>query len=160
MKAAITACAKNGAKAICIQGEQIDRQFRAGRLDVVRGWLEHIKSFGLPAGMASHKPHTHLLAERKKLPADFYHQCFFQPDNYSKKLRDLAVATIRKLDKPVVGYKILGAGRLRPEEAFAFAFKHLRRKDGICVGVFPKNKPGQIAQNAALTRTLSRDRKA
>ena len=155
MKAAITACAKNGAKAVCIQGERIDQQFRAGRIDVVRGWLEHIKGLHLPAGIASHKPHTHLLAEEKKLPADFYHQCFFQPENYSTKLRDLAVATVRKLAKPVVGYKVLAAGRLPAAEALAFAFKHIRRKDGICVGVFPPQKADQIAENAALVRRLT-----
>lgn len=156
MKDAITACAKNGAKAICIQGERVDEQFQAGKFDVVRDWLEHIKGFGLPAGIAAHQPHTHLVAEEKKLPTDFYHQCLYQPENYSKECRDAAIATIEKLDKPVVAYKVLAAGRLQPEEAFPHVFKHLRSKDGICVGVFPKDDPGQVAENAGLTRTLSR----
>ena len=155
MKAAITACAKNGGKAICIQGARVDRQVAAGRFDVLRDWLDHVHSFGLPAGLAAHNPRAHLLAEEKKLPADFYHQCFYQPEDYSKKLRDLAVATIRKLDKPVVGYKILAAGRLPAPEGFSFAFKHLRRKDGVCVGIFPKDDPDQITEDATLTRKLT-----
>lgn len=156
MKDAITACAKNGAKAICIQGERVDEQFRAGGFDVVRDWLEHIKSFGLPAGIATHKPHTHLVAEEKNLPTDFYHQCLYQPEDYSKKCRDLAIATIERLDKPVVAYKVLAAGRLDPKEAFPHVFKHLESKDGICVGVFPKDDPDQAEENAALTYRLSR----
>jgi len=155
MKQHITAAAKNGAKAICIQGEKVDAQFRAGKWDVLRGWLDHIHSFHLPAGMASHRPDVHLAAEEKGLPTDFYHQCFFQPENYSKEVRDLAIAAIKKLDKPVMGYKVLAAGRIPAKESFAFAFKHLRRKDGICVGMLPKDDPDQVAENAGLVRKTS-----
>ena len=155
MKSHITTAAKNGAKAICIQGVQIDGQVGAGRWDVIRGWLEHIHSFDLPAGMATHQPFTHPMAEEKKLPTDFYHQCFFQPENYSLDCRQKAIETIRKLDKPVVGYKVLAAGRIAPAEGFAFALKHLRPKDGMCVGVFPKDDPDQLAENSTLVRKLT-----
>ena len=155
MKEHITACAKNGGKAICVQGCCVDSAFSKRRYDLVRQWLELIHRLGLPAGIATHQPTTHLLAEKKKLPTDFYHQCLYQPENYSPTCRDQALATIRKLDKPVVVYKALAAGRLAPKEAFPYVLKHLRRKDGICVGVFPQEDTDQIAENAALMRTLS-----
>ena len=155
MKEHITACAKNGGKAICIQGECVDRAFAQRKYDLVRQWLELIKSFDLPAGIATHKPTTHLVAEEKNLPADFYHQCIYQPENYSKECRDTALDTIKKLDKPVVAYKVLAAGRLSPEVAFPYVFKHLKPKDGICVGVFTKNNPNEILENSTLTRKLS-----
>jgi hypothetical protein len=160
MKDAITACAKNGGKAVCIQGEAVDRQFREGKHDVVRGWLEHIRSFGLPAGIASHRPETHLVAEEKKFPTDFYHQCMFQPEDYGEQHRENALATIRKLEKTVVAYKVLAAGRLPAKETFTYMFKHLRPKDGICVGVFPKDDPDQVATNATLVREISAKRDA
>ncbi len=155
MKSAITACANNGGKAICIQGERIDQQVQAARWDVVRDWLEHIKSYGLPAGMATHRPETHLMAEERGMPADFYHQCLYQPENYSQECLELALATIRKLDKPVVAYKVLAAGRVLPETAFARLFPNLKPKDGLCVGVFPEDKPDQLAENASLVQRLS-----
>jgi len=155
MKSAITACAKNGGRAICIQGERIDQQVQAGRWDVVRDWLEHIKSYGLPAGMATHRPQTHLMAEERGMPTDFYHQCVYQPENYSQKCLELALATIRKLNKPVVAYKVLAAGRIRPETAFTRLFAHLKPKDGLCVGVFPRDNAGQVAENASLAQRLS-----
>jgi hypothetical protein len=155
MKDAITACAHNGGKAVCIQGERIDAEMRAGRFDVVRGWLEHIKSFGLPAGMASHRPETHLVAEEKGFPTDFYHQCLYQPENYGEDLREKALATIAKLPKPVVAYKVLAAGRVAPAEAFPYVLARLRPKDGLCVGVFPKDKPDQVAENTGLVRKLT-----
>jgi len=155
MKEHITLAAENGAKAICIQGLRIDVQIRAGRFDVVRDWLEYVKSYDLPAGMATHRPETHLLAEEKKLPTDFYHQCFYQPENYSDEVREQAITTIKQLEKPVVGYKVLAAGRLSAEEGFGYAFKHLRRKDGVCVGLYPPQKPDQITEDAGLARKLT-----
>lgn len=155
MKEHITACAKNGGTAVCVQGACVDRAFSQGRYDVVRGWLEHVKGLGLPAGIATHRPDTHPLAEKKKLPTDFYHQCVYQPDNYSRQCWDRAVATIKQLDKPVVAYKTLAAGRVAPAKAFPALLKHLQRKDGLCVGVFPKTDTDQIEENVALTQKLS-----
>ena len=155
MKDHITACAKNGGTAIGIQGACIDRAFREKRHDLVREWLDVIKGLGLPAGIATHQPTTHLIAEEKKLPADYYHQCLYQPENYSPKCRDLALATVRKLDKPVVAYKVLAAGRLPARAAFTHLLKQLAPKDGLCVGMLPLNAPDQIAENAALVRQLS-----
>ncbi|MFP4057874.1 MAG: twin-arginine translocation signal domain-containing protein [Candidatus Brocadiia bacterium] len=155
MEAHIDACARNGGKAICIQGVRIDQQFRKGRYEVVRGWLERVKSHGLPAGMATHRPQTHLTAEEKGLPTDFYHQCLYQPENYAPRCRQQALATVAKLAKPVVAYKVLAAGRLDPAKALPHVFARLRRKDGICVGVFPKDDPDQVAQDAGLVRQLT-----
>ena len=152
MEKEITAAAENGAKAVCIQGCQIDDQVGRGRFDVIRGWLELVKSHGLPAGMATHRADTHLTAEEKRLPTDFYHQTLYRPDNYVKEGLEQSLATIEKLAKPVVGYKALGAGRILPKDAFPYLFKRLKRKDGICVGMFPKNDPDQIAENASLAR--------
>jgi hypothetical protein len=155
MKPAITACFRNGGRAVCIQGERIDAQVRQGRWDVVRGWVEHIKSLGMPAGIASHLPTTHLMAEERGIPTDFYHQCVYQPENYSRDCWDLAMETIRRLDKPVVAYKVLAAGRVEPAQAFPELWRNLKPKDGLCVGIFPKDKPEQVAEDTSLVRRLS-----
>ena len=154
----ITACATNGGKAICIQGACVDKAFSQKKFDLVRKWLDLIHSFGLPAGIASHKPQTHLIAEEKKLPTDFYHQCVYQPDNYKPECLKQAIATIRQLDKPVVAYKVLAAGRLAPKKAFAELLKQIKPKDGLCVGVFPKKNSGEIVENTTLIRQLSQRR--
>jgi len=151
----ITACAKNGGKAICIQGICVDKAFSQKKFDLVRKWLDLIHSFGLPAGLATHKPHTHLLAEEKKLPTDFYHQCVYQPENYDPKCLKQALATIKQLDKPVVAYKVLAAGRLEPKKAFTELLKQIKPKDGLCVGVFPKKNTKEIVENSQLISKLS-----
>jgi len=156
MKDHITACAKNGGKAVCMQGECTGRAIRAGQFDLVKGWLDHAKGLGLPAGLASHRPEEILAAEKQGLPAQWYHLTVGIPDSYHQKDRDKALETIHRLDKPVVAFKTLGAGRFPPRDAFRYLFKRLRRKDGLCVGVLPR-KRDEIAENAALVAKLTQD---
>jgi hypothetical protein len=155
MEREIKIAIKNGAKAIAIQGIRIDDQVNSGKWDVVRGWLELIKSQGLPAGMATHRVTTHLEAEDRGLPADFYHQCLYRPDNYVPEGLKESLGTIEKLPKPVVAYKVLAAGRVSPKERLPYVFKRLKPKDGVCLGVFPK-KRDEIAENSSLTLKLTR----
>jgi hypothetical protein len=154
MEKEILTAVKNGAKAVCIQGCQIDAQVGAGKWDMVRGWLELIKSHGLPAGMATHGAKTHIEAEEKGMPTDFYHQTMYRPDDYVRQGLEESLATIEKLEKPVVAYKVLGAGRILPRDTLPEVLKRLRRKDGICIGMFPKDKD-QIAEDCALVRELT-----
>ena len=149
MEKEILTAVKNGAEAVCIQGMRIDDQVNAGKWETIRGWLELIRSHGLPAGMATHGAKTHLVAEEKGLPADFYHQTMYRPDDYVRPGFDESLATIEKLEKPVVAYKVLGAGRILPKDALPEVLRRLRRKDGICIGMFPRDKD-QLAEDAAL----------
>jgi hypothetical protein len=155
MKEEITTAAKGGAKAAFVQGHRVEEQFEQGKMDVLRGWMEHIKSLGMAAGMASHRPDIHPESEKLNMPTDFYFQCFFRvdkhPECYDLECRDKACETIRSITKkPVIAYKILGAARLQPEEAFTFAFRHLAAKDGVCVGIYNQNKPGMLAEDVGL----------
>ena len=154
MEKEIAIAVRHGAKAVCIQGCQIDAQVGAGKWDVVRGWLELIKSHGLPAGMATHGAKTHLIAEEKGMPTDFYHQTMYRPDDYIRSGFDEFMAAIEKLRKPVVAYKVLGAGRILPRDTLPEIVKRLKRKDGLCIGMFPRDKD-QIAENCALVRELT-----
>jgi len=79
---------------------------------------------------------------------------------------------IQKLKKPAIAYKILAAGRLvlRSEgklrllrrvalparEGFAYALGRIAAKDGICVGVFPKDRPNQVREDCELAMELSK----
>ena len=154
MEKEILIAVKNGAKAVCIQGIRIDDQVGAGKWDVVRGWLELIKSHGLPAGMATHGAKTHLAAEEKGMPTDFYHQTMYRPDDYIRKGLEESLATIEKLEKPVVAYKVLGAGRIPPKDTLPEVLKRLKRKDGLCIGMFPRDGD-QIGEDCALIRELT-----
>jgi hypothetical protein len=152
MEKEVETAIRNGSTAVCIQGIRVDEQVKKGNWDVLRGWLELIKSHGLPAGIATHRATTHLEAEDNGLPTDFYHQTMYRPDNYIKEGLAESLAVIEKLDKPVVGYKVLGAGRIAPAKTLPYVFSRLKQKDGICVGVFPKKNPNEIRENVAVTK--------
>jgi hypothetical protein len=157
MEKEIMTAIKNGSTAVCIQGCNIDDEVHKGHWDVVRGWLELVKSHGLPAGMATHRATTHLEAEEKDLPTDFYHQTMYRPDNYVRAGLEESLNAIAKLKKPVVGYKVLGAGRVRPSDTLPYVFRRLKPKDGICVGVFPAKNTREIAENVALTKKCTKE---
>jgi len=119
---------------------------------------ERIKEAGLPAGAAAHWPEIHPELERRRFPTDFYYQCFYnvsKGEDYTAAEREKAVATIKRLEKPVIAYKILAAGRLPASEGFEFAFNHIARKDGVCVGIYAQKAIDQIRQNATYTETLT-----
>jgi len=155
MKENMTEAVKKGAAAISVQGVAIDRLVRAGKWDTVREWIEHIKSLGVPAGMASHYPDTHLEAERRKIPTDFYCQCLYTPEDYSPDRREAALKTISQIEKPVIAYKVLAAGRLTPDEALNYVIPKLKPKDGLCVGIFSKHDRDQIREDTTLIGMLS-----
>jgi len=149
-----------GAAAVFIQGARVEEQFGKGNFDVLRGWIEHIKDAGLPAGAAAHWPEVHPEIERRGFPTDFYYQCMYnasKTSDYSAAERERAAATIARLKKPVIAYKILAAGRLSAAEGFEYAFNHLERKDGVCVGIYAENAIDQIRQNATYTEMLTKD---
>jgi hypothetical protein len=142
--------AQNGAKAIYVQGNQVERRFNRGEGELIQRWIERIKKCGVAAGLASHRPHVLPECERRGYGADFYFQCCYIPDSFKPAERDQAMATLKQLLKPVVAYKVMAAARNKPDEAFVFVFGHLRTGDGVCVGVFPKDKAGILAENVAL----------
>jgi hypothetical protein len=158
MRKAIAAAGRGGAAAAFVQGARADDQFDRRHFDVLTGWLELIRSFGIPAGLASHWSRTHAEYERRALPADFFFQCFYNPggnQNYDPTDRDANANAAAGIARPVIGYKILAAGRLTAREGFEFAFRHLRAKDGVCVGFYPPENPAMLAEAAELTVELS-----
>jgi hypothetical protein len=148
----ITACARNGGRAVCIQGLNVDEAMEKKDFEKLKRWIGMIKDYGLPAGLASHNPDNILKAEEVGLPAEFYHLTLGVPDTFESAARDRTLETVRQIEKPMVVYKVFGAGRFEPESAFPYVFKAIRRKDGLCIGV---DNPAQIVQNAEFIRTLS-----
>ena len=63
------------------------------------------------------------------------------------------LATIRSVSKPVLAFKVLGAGRLSDTQesvksAFLDAYTNIKPGDGVIVGLFPK-RFDQVAMDLA-----------
>ena len=77
---------------------------------------------------------------------------------YLEGIPDLMCPVIRQVEKPVLAYKILAAGRLadRPaeiEKAFEYAFRNIKPTDGVIVGMFPKFRD-QVTESAEIDHSI------
>ena len=148
----ITASVRNGSKAVCIQGMNVDEAVENKDFEKLKRWIGMINNYGLPAGLASHNPDNIIKLEEQALPAEFYHLTLGVPDAFESEARDKSLKTVSQIDKPMVVFKVFGAGRFEPEVAFPYVMKSIRRKDGLCVGV---DNPEQLIINARFIRELT-----
>jgi hypothetical protein len=164
-----------GAKPILIahHGNVTDNLFRAGKLEMVRTFIDKVHDMGFPAGVSTHNPAVITEVEGKGWPVDFYQACFYRQsrnaEDYQKEMNvvpegeaylstDPAVMckVVRQVSKPCLGFKILAAGRKcgSPESvqgAFKFAYENIKPTDVLIVGMFPKYKD-QITENTGYAR--------
>jgi hypothetical protein len=152
-----------GAKACYVHGGVMDNLLANNRLDEVPAAIAMIRDAGLTAGIAGHNPRVFEWAE-EHLDVDFYMCCYYNPTSRDKVAdhvhgatewflaedRQRMVEVIGKLGKPAIHYKVMAAGRNDPREALAFTAQHLRANDAVCIGVFPKDKPDMLAEDAQI----------
>jgi len=149
----------NHAKAVYIHGGHADFLHSQGRLKEIQPALDMIRDAGLPCGMAGHKVETFLFAE-EHLDCDFYMCSYYSPisrdqspehitqdEYFDPEHRVKMCQFIQQLPKPVIHYKIMASGRNDPKEAFTYAARHMRPTDAVCVGVFPKRNPNELAED-------------
>ena len=118
------------------------------------------RSAGVPVGVAGHSPEAHLWVDGLDA-VDFHAVCFFNCGSVHSKqghkfrLADpyRAVECIRRLRKPCIGYKIMGAGRIDPAMAFEFAFDNIKPQDCIVVGMFPRFQD-EVKENCDRVRRI------
>jgi len=152
-----------GARGCYLQGSQTQRMWEAKDFEAIARFLDQVRAQGIAAGLASHAPDVLLdLAGRGVMP-DFYMVCFYnvtghkgdilrhaQGEAYPREDREAAVAAMRRLDRPAIGYKIMAAGRNDPAEAFEFAFRSIKASDAVCVGMYPGRKRDMVRENVRL----------
>jgi hypothetical protein len=155
---------RGGAHAVYLHGGQMDFLYAQNRLEEAREAVQHIKSAGLPAGVAAHKAVVHEWANEQLEEIDFHMCSYYNPTPRDKNAahvqgmveifapedRDQMIAIIPTLRRPVIHYKIFAAGRTPPAEAIAYAASQMRPQDAVCVGIFPKDNPDMLAEDLVL----------
>jgi len=161
MIAAIDDAVRIGGKAAYFHGGLVDGCYASGDDRTLRTWVAHARSVGLPIGVAGHAPQVHDWVASLGL-VDFHVVCFFNCGSLHTgqgqrfRLADVAPAAecVRRLDKPCIAYKIMGAGRIDPAMAFEFAFDHLKPGDVVNVGMYRGDKDDMVEENVALVREV------
>ena len=151
-----------GVDIVQIQGNQVDWLVRDDRIDVVEKMMDHIRRQGYVAGLASHTVDALIATEEAGIIPDYYMKTMhhdkywsahpienrvpFEVDgkNYLDHNKfhnncfclfpDKTVEFVQRATVPVMGFKVLAAGAIHPEDGFNWAFQN--GADFICVGMF------------------------
>jgi len=165
--------------AIVHHGGATDSLFRQGKHQEVRDFVTRVRDAGVLAGVSAHNPDCIRRIADEGWPVDLFMTCFYYLTRPAQELQKMAPAkslqiahyhffaddplkmteVARQVDQPCLGFKILAAGRhcARPKdvaEAFKFAFEHLKPKDGVIVGMYPRFQD-QVRENAQYARQFA-----
>jgi len=151
-----------GNEYILIQGATVDKRIYEGDIDVIAKCLDYIKKKGMPAGLGAHTIQAMYDCVNAGMEPDFYYKTFHhdkywsahpmenrhpylwsanQSDDHNELhnnmwclFPDKTAEFFKNVRKPVVAFKVLAAGAIRPEDGFQYAFDN--GADFISVGMF------------------------
>ncbi len=151
-----------GVDILQVQGNWCDWLVRDNKTDVIGKMLDHIRSQGYTAGLGAHTVDALIACEEQGIIPDYYMKTMHHDKYWSAHpienrvpfevdgkeyldhnrfhnnifclFPDRAVEFVQKAKVPVMGFKVLAAGAIRPEDGFNWAFKN--GADFICVGMF------------------------
>ncbi len=151
-----------GVETIYAHGAHCDNIVRNGRTEILHEAVEYIRSQGCSAGIGAHSIEVIRACEESGLKPDYYMKTMHH-DNYwsahpREQRKEFQVISqeytseygtyhdnmfdlfpeetnelVNRLDVPVIGYKVLAAGAILPEDGFRYAFEN--GADFICVGM-------------------------
>jgi len=166
---------KIGPIAIYFHGSVVDELYQKGDIAGIKEGLKTLRLLGVPVGLCTHIPEVLLRAEEEGWGADWYMACvynimkkghqsssltgkFSMDETYDEEDRGLMFDAIRKIGKPCMAFKILGASRRCTtdedrESAIAEAYVAIKDTDGCIVGFLQKYSD-QITQTAGFVDGL------
>ncbi len=161
MRSAIDQAVQMGCKGMYVHGLLTDSLYEKQDENTLKEWVNMAHDQGIPIGVAGHTPKVHYWVDSLEL-VDFHAVCFFNcgsvHDDKGERfqLTDLppAVQCVQTIQKPCIGYKIMGAGRLDPKMAFEHAFENIKPHDVVNVGMFRGDNDSMVEENAALVREI------
>lgn len=159
--------------ALIHHGHATDKAWVDGKMDEVHDRLKQFRDTGALVGCSLHTPEALTWMEDQGWDLDFYLASFYRASQkmrdrwddllehkplhemYLEGIPDLMCPAIRQVEKPVLAYKVLAAGRLadqkpKIEQAFKYAFQNIKASDGVIIGMFPKYRD-QVTESARLT---------
>ncbi|MFC2081331.1 hypothetical protein ACFLR8_03890 [Bacteroidota bacterium] len=150
-----------GASTMYVHGGFGDRLCQSGQLDLIQEAVEFTQSQGYPAGIGGHSIQVIIECEKAGITPDYYFKSMHNENYWSAHPREFreefgvsgsspdhnhyhdnmwdifpeqTIDVISRVKVPVIGFKVLAAGAITPEEGFRYAFEN--GADFICVGMF------------------------
>ena len=151
-----------GMDIIQIQGNWCDWLVRDNEIEIIGKMMNKIRENGITAGLASHTIDSLIACEEQGIIPDYYMKTMHHDQYWSAHPRenrfpfevdgkkhldhnrfhdnlfclypDRTIDFVNRAKVPVMGFKVLAAGAITPEDGFNWAFRN--GADFICVGMF------------------------
>lgn len=123
----------NGAVGIYLHGGVSDDLVKKGKVEEIGRVVEGIRKTGLVTGIGAHLLSTVRACHEAGLDPDFYMVTVNRVGYYCSEAAAVG-EFMKKIRRPWIGFKVLGAGRQTPPDGFRHAFE--RGADFIAVGMF------------------------
>jgi uncharacterized membrane protein YphA (DoxX/SURF4 family) len=173
-----------GVDIVQVQGNWCDWLVRDHKLEVIEKMLGHIRKQGYTAGLAAHSVESLIACQEQRIIPDYYMKTMHHDQYWSAHPREnrfpfevdgkeyldhnrfhnnmfclfpeRAVEFISKTTVPVMGFKVLAAGAIEPEDGFKWAFNN--GADFICVGMFDFQVVSNVNTAIDCIKTATRTR--
>lgn len=170
------------------QGTTTDYLREKGDYETIKENIKKMKELGIPVGLGTHYPDMIERAEEEDWGADFYMACLHnarrgregeqsgfitgkskQGLKFHPADRPIMLETIKKVDKPVIAFKIFAGGqfftgmteeqtRAAIKGIYEEVFSALKPNDIAAMGFFQRDKD-QIAENVAIYEEWMNEKK-
>jgi len=160
---------------IAFHGGATDLLYRAGKIDLIKTYIDRVHDMGTLAGISTHNPKILETLYEKGFANDFYmaglQYLTRRPDEWMKEIGahpldegwidsdpPRMAAAVRKAEKPTLVYKVLAAGRkcrseAEKRQAIEWAYRNIKPTDATIIGLFPRFSD-QAAETARMVREV------
>jgi len=158
---------------IAFHGHATDLLFRAGKIDLLKTYVDKVHDLGAAAGISTHNPKILATLHEKGFGNEFYmaglHYLSRHPEDWTAEIGTVPVdegwiasdppkmaAAVRQVDKPALVYKVLSAGRKcnaeeEKRKAIAWAYQNIKPIDATIIGIYPRYS-NQVAETTQMVR--------
>jgi len=160
---------------IAFHGGATDILFRAGKIDLIKTYIDRVHEMGTLAGISTHNPRILETLHEKGFANDFYmaglQYLTRRPEEWMKEIGahpldegwidsdpPRMAAAVRRVDKPTLVYKVLAAGRkcrseAQKRQAIEWAYKNIKPIDATIIGLFPRFSD-QVTETARMVHEV------
>ena len=160
---------------IAFHGFATDALYRAGKIDLVKTFVNKVHDLGSAAAISTHNPKILDTLHEKGFANDFYmtglHYITRHPEDWMKEIGahpldegwidsdpPKMAEAIRRVDKPALVYKVLAAGRKcgseeEKRQAIDWAYKNIKPIDATIIGLYPRYSD-QVTETAKMVREI------
>jgi hypothetical protein len=172
-------CAKAAAEfkpiGITFHGGATDILYRAGKIDLLKTYIDAVHDLGSLAGISTHNPKILETLHEKGFANDFYmtglHYLTRHPEDWMRDIGTVPLgdgfiasdppkmaAAIRAVNKPALVYKVLAAGRKcgseeQKRQAIEWAYKNIKPTDATIIGLYPRYSD-QVTETTKMVREV------